>query len=80
MTEEEFNLRMAQTETMCGFSDQPGYYEGYMRGLCRFYHGPAFGTLQEHEEWLGLVYGWDNTKAGRGRGYRDGLMGIRPVI
>jgi hypothetical protein len=76
MTEQEFNSRMAQAETMCGLSDRPGYYEGYMRGLCRFYHGPRFGTLQGHEKWLALGYDWD--KNGAGRGYRDGLQGIRP--
>ena len=47
---------------MCGLSDRPGYYEGYMRGLRRFYHGPHFGTLQEHEEWLGLFYERDETR------------------
>ena len=70
---------MAQAETMCGLSDRPAYYEGYMRGLRRFYHGPHFGTLQEHEGWLDLFYGWDKTRADGGRGYQDGLQGIRPV-
>jgi len=70
---------MAQAETMCGLSDRPAYYEGYMRGLRRFYHGPHFGTLQEHEGWLDLFYGWGETKADGGRGYQDGLQGIRPV-
>ncbi|MGD0230433.1 MAG: hypothetical protein ABSC19_08750 [Syntrophorhabdales bacterium] len=69
---------MTQAETMCGLSDRPGYYEGYMRGLSRFYHGPHFGILQENEEWLGLVYDWDETKAHLGRGYQDGLQGLRP--
>ncbi len=78
MTEQEFNKTMAQVETMYGLSGRPGYHEGYMRGLRRFYHGPHFGTLQEHEEWLGLVYDRDKTKADRGRGYQDGLQGIRP--
>jgi hypothetical protein len=78
MTEQEFKSRMAQAETMRGLSDRPGYHEGYMRGLRRFYQGPHFGTLQEHEEWLGLVYDRDKTKADRGRGYQDGLQGIRP--
>jgi hypothetical protein len=80
MTEQEFKSRAAQAETMCGLSDRRGYYEGYMRGLRRFYHGPHFGTLQEHEEWLGLVYDWDEAKADRGRGYQHGLQGIRPHI
>jgi hypothetical protein len=48
-----------------------------MNGLRRFYHGPHFGTLQEHEEWLGLFYERDETSTHRGRGYHDGLQGIR---
>jgi len=80
MTEQEFESKMAQAETMCGLFDRPGYREGYMRGLRRFYHGPRFGTLQEHEEWLGLVYDRDETKTDRGRGYQHGLQGIGPHI
>jgi hypothetical protein len=79
MTEQEFKSRMAQAERMCGLSVRPGYYEGYMRGLRRFYHGPQSGTLQEHEEWLGLVYNWDGSRADRGRGYQHGLQGVRPM-
>ncbi len=80
MTDQEFKSRMAQAETMCGLSDRPGYYEGYMSGLRRFYHGPHFGTLREHEEWLGLFYERDETNAHRGRGYHDGLQGMRPLV
>ncbi len=31
------------------------------------------------EEWLGLVYDRDEIRSYRGRGYRDGLQGIRPI-
>jgi hypothetical protein len=79
MTEHEFTSRMAQAEAMCVLSTRPGYYEGYIRGLRRFYHGPHFGTLQEHEEWLRLAYQWGGTEADRGRGYQHGLQGIKPV-
>ena len=49
---------------MSGTSDRPGYYEGYVKGLRRFYHGPCAGSLQEHEEWLRLVYyGRDRTSS-----------------
>lgn len=79
MSEQEFESRTVQAERMRGLSGRPGYYEGYMRGLRRFYHGPHFGTLWEHEEWLGLVYDRDEIRSYRGRGYRDGLQGIRPI-
>ncbi|MGA2109092.1 MAG: hypothetical protein ABSH25_15785 [Syntrophorhabdales bacterium] len=70
---------MAQAEDTGGLSDRPGYYEGYIRGLRRFYYGPHFGTLKEHEEWLVLVYDRDQAKADRGRGYQHGLQGIKPL-
>jgi len=79
MTEEEYVTRMAQADTMGGHPTRPGYYEGYIRGLRRFYHGPHFGTLKEHEEWLLLAYDRDQTKADRGRGYQHGLQGIKPL-
>jgi hypothetical protein len=78
MSEQEFESLMAQAENVRRRSDRPGYYEGYMRGLRRFYHGGRFGTLQEHETWLDMAYHWDQTKADRGRGYQDGLQGVRP--
>jgi hypothetical protein len=80
MTEQEFQSRLVQAEAMRHRSHRPGYYEGYIRGLRRFYQGGRFGTLQEHEEWLGMAYDWDRTRADRGRGYQDGLMGIRPQM
>ncbi len=80
MTEQEFFSRMAQAENTGGLSARRGYYEGYMRGLRRFYHGPHFGSLKEHEEWLVLVYDRDQAKADRGRGYQHGLQGIRPLV
>ena len=79
MTDQEFTSRMTWAEAMRGVSARPGYYEGYMRGLRRFYNGPHFGTLQEHEEWLGLAYNWDELVAERGRGYQHGLQGIKPI-
>ena len=60
-------------------SAKPGYYEGYVKGLRRFFHGPLFGTLQEHEAWLGLVYGRSESEADFGRGYLHGLQGIGPI-
>ncbi len=80
MTEGEFTSRIAQAEAMGALSDRPGYYEGYARGLTRRFRGPQFGNLQEHEQWLAFLNDWDRTKADRGRGYRDGLQGIRPRV
>jgi hypothetical protein len=78
MTEREFKSKMALAETMRSLSKRTGYYEGYVQGLRRLYHGAHFGTLQEHEKWLGLAYDTDRARADQGRGYLDGLQGIRP--
>jgi hypothetical protein len=76
MNEEEFESRIAEAERLC--SRRRAYREGYVHGLRRFYQEPNFGTLQEYEEWLSLDYHRDETKAEMGRGYPDGLQGIRP--
>jgi hypothetical protein len=80
MTEQEFKSKISKAEAMWRLPDRRSYYEGYIRGLRRFYYGPHFGTLQEHEEWLGLVYDRNKSRADRGRGYQDGLQGIRPYV
>jgi hypothetical protein len=79
MTEQEFKSTMAFVEALYGISHRPGYCEGYVRGLRRFYHGPTFGTLNEHETWLSLAYDSDGMKTDRGRGYRDGVQGFKPL-
>jgi hypothetical protein len=79
MTEQEYLSRMALARIMGSHSSRPGYYEGYIQGLRRRYHGPLFGTLKEHEEWLVLAYDRDKTKADRGRGYQQGLQGFKPL-
>ena len=49
------------------------YYAGFIRGLRRAYHGERFGTEAEHRTWLALADDEDDSRASRGRGYRDGL-------
>ncbi len=81
MTESEFTTLVTEAETRCGDSRRPHYCEGYVRGLNRFYCGPDSGSLDEHEKWLGWAYDErDEGNAERGRGYLDGLQGIRPRI
>jgi hypothetical protein len=71
MNQSEFESKMLRAKTMHDL-DKPDYWDGYMRGLRRFYHGENFGTADEHEKWMSLT-GPDETRAERGRGYRDGL-------
>ena len=72
-------LQGLASDLMSGLSARSGYYEGYIRGLRRFYYGPDVCNLQEHEKWLGLIYDRDESQSGRGLGYQHGLQGIRPV-
>ena len=80
MTEPEFAEMMEQAESNWRHSSRPGYFEGYMKGLRRLYYGPGYGSLQEHEEWLGMAYRGNGIIADRGRGYYDGLQGVRPIF
>jgi hypothetical protein len=75
MTEQEFRFRILRAETLRGLSGRPSYYEGYVRGLRRHYHGHRFGTAEEHRKWLGMVGDLDEAMLDRGRGYRDGYQG-----
>jgi hypothetical protein len=80
VTEQEFMSRMAEAQTVCATANRLAYYEGYVRGFTRFFRGPKFGSLQEHEQWLAFFTDWDLTKVDCGRGYRDGLQGIIPRL
>ncbi len=70
-TREEFEREMTKAKTFQAAGDAPGYWSGYMRGLRRRYHGNAFGTDDEHQQWVSLIN--DEDRQDLGRGYRDGL-------
>lgn len=81
MDEKKFQSLMSEAETMKRLSNDGSYYSGYERGLRRLHHGEAFGTEAEHETYLGIdTKDPDMSRARRGRGYRDGLNGIRPNL
>jgi len=76
MNQQEFEQRMAEANAL--LTRRPHYVGGYIDGLRRLYHGPQSGVLQEHETRLGLAYDRYATRNEEGRGYRDGLQGIKP--
>jgi hypothetical protein len=80
MTEDQYRSLVEEAENLCRISPRPAYWEGYMQGLKRFYFGPETESIKEHEEWLARFYRVDETGVDRGRGYMDGLMGVRPVM
>jgi hypothetical protein len=67
---------MNKAKAMITVGDRPEYWAGYQRGLRRKFHGENFGTSSEHELWLTLIDDIDESRAERGKGYRDGLDAI----
>lgn len=53
------------------------YAVGYQKGLRRHYHGEAFGTESEHQQWLNLGLDGDH-RVDQGAGYRAGFAGEPP--
>ena len=79
MDEKKFQSLIEEAKAMRRLSKDGSYYFGYERGLRRLQHGEFFGTAAEHETWLGFdTEDPDASRAARGRGYHDGLLGIRP--
>jgi hypothetical protein len=79
MDEQQFQSELNRAKTMQRIVNEPtkaDYFAGYQRGLRRAFHGERFGTAQEHELWLSLANDGDESRAARGRGYRDGLLFI----
>ncbi len=74
MTIEEFNANMQAASAM-GPTLDAEYWAGYRRGLRRHYHGPAFGTDEEHRQWHALADDVDEARRARGEGYYEGSRG-----
>jgi len=81
MDRSTFEREMHRAEAMRTAGDQPDYWSGYIRGLRRQFHGEKFGTEGEHAKWMGLADEPTESRAQRGRGYRDGFsFGSDPRI
>jgi hypothetical protein len=76
MKESEFKSKMLYAESMKKLDERPYYWEGYVRGLRRRYHGEKFGTAEEHTLWMDSINRPDESRSERGRGYRDGIAEI----
>jgi len=75
MNEQKYHSESRRAEQMKKAEpDKIPYWEGYKRGLQRFFHGDKFGTSEEHELWLSLINRKDDKSKQRGQGYRDGLL------
>ena len=73
----EHNARGAEQFRRLAGSPEEYYWEGYVRGLRRCYHGEAFGTVEEHALFSGLADDEaDHSRALRGVGYRAGCSGM----
>ena len=67
----DFKLEMQRVEKM--MDENPDYWLGYKRGLCRKYLGSNYNTPEEHFEWLAKALSPDEFIKARGRGYIDGF-------
>jgi hypothetical protein len=75
VTEQKFKSEMRRAEAMRRQAEplMAEYWAGYIRGLCRTYHGESFGTAEEHASWLAAANSRDESRKQRERGYADGL-------
>ena len=73
MTEQRFRQEVARAETMLRFGTptEQSYWEGYLRGVRRAYHGETFGSSDEHAAILRETV--DIVRESRRRGYFDAL-------
>ena len=69
-----FEICRARSMTMVN-PESANYWVGYQNGLRKAFHGKAFGTLEEHNIRLRVVFNIDDTLKQYGQGYRDGLRG-----
>lgn len=79
MTKREFqiNLNGAETFRRLAESNELSFWEGYLRGVRRHYHGEIFGTDDEHALWMNLLTNRtsDTRRRYRGLGYQCGFNG-----
>lgn len=76
MNQAEFFRNLSAAIGLKILTRNPSFYDGYIRGLRRCYHGENFGTEEEHREWMSLADETGDEKSKiSGLGYRQGLSG-----
>ncbi|MDD3619598.1 MAG: hypothetical protein PHX57_09435 [Desulfobulbaceae bacterium] len=76
MNEAEFCRNLSIATGLKFLSGNPCYYDGYIRGLRRYYHEKIFLMEEEHRRWLAFVAGSDQEKRkAEWGGYLHGLSG-----
>jgi hypothetical protein len=75
MDEKKFNSYIKQMEMYIKFSDhkEADFFNGYVSGLRRNFHGQAFGSERDHEKFMK-----NNDK--ESVGYKFGFRAISPGI
>ncbi len=56
-------------------TEDAAYWNGYVRGVRKNFHGENYGTGEEHQLWLTLICERNIRRHSIGKGYRDGLAG-----
>ena len=70
MEEKAYIIEMLRARAIKEESHNPEYWDGYLRGLRRQFHGDKFGTESEHQLWLTMS--GDEFQRQRSEGYRAG--------
>jgi len=70
-----FDIELTKAEVMAGV-ERAAYWNGYIKGLKRRFHGETFGSRQEHEQWMADIQSEDGQTREHGQGYRDGYLGV----
>ena len=71
--ESEFESLVRDADHERQIGRRADYWEGYVRGLRRAYHGVRFGSAYEHSLWVSLAGSEDAISRERGKGYLAGL-------
>jgi len=79
LTQQEFQSRARAAKTLSHSGNDAGqancFWNGYIRGLGRNYHGDNFGTAEEHGAWIAAAGFEYMTLKFRGYGYQAGFEG-----
>jgi len=51
----DFKRNMTAASAFNKVMDDPSFWEGYIQGLGRHYHGGEFCTSEEHDDWMQLA-------------------------
>jgi hypothetical protein len=76
MGKKSFDSLMLEAYARKGRTDTSDYFDGYTRGLRRFFQGESSKTTEEDSKWLSRME--EEKREDEVHGYRDGFNGLTP--